>query len=194
LVTVALAYTALSPYNAPAAIRNWQGANNAHWSDAGNWNPNFVPTALDDVYINNATTCVIDQYDYTRLGDAPAECYSLHLGTNQGQSGSLTVQAGGQLTIGDGNPGTLDDNLYVGEYGSGTLTIQGDPQAILDGGWVKCYGTVYAARFPDSTAAINVSGNGWIDPQVPCALWAGTDMHLGGYAALVYLHFLKKAC
>jgi hypothetical protein len=146
----------------------WQGTSNNLWLNAQNWDTRVVPDADTDVYIDQGPTCVID---------GAGECHSLHLGTNQGQSGSLTVLPGGLLEIGDEDPPTGDVNLHVGENGTGTITLQGDPAGTENGGWIICWGRVYVARYAGSIGTINVSGN--------AALIAGTDMFVGGDADFV---------
>ena len=168
LVALAIALTGCGASNAVAQTSAyWRGSYGNNWSDNRNWvdgngQPVAAPPDIEtDVYINQAPTCVIN---------GSAGCHSLHLGTDSDDIGALLVQAGGELTVGhptDPQNEDLLDNLYVGDSGSGTLTIQG-------GGIVECYGCVWVGKYTGSTGAINVSGGGELD--------VSRDMFLSGHA------------
>src|SRR5262245_5070894 len=80
----------LLPLQASAAPVAWTNASGGDWSVAGNWSPNAVPTAADNVFITNNGTYAVNL-------DVEAAIASLNLG---GPSGEKTLQVcGPALTL-----------------------------------------------------------------------------------------------
>jgi outer membrane autotransporter protein len=156
LATFLLSSTALI---APtlAAERDWTGAVNDDWFTAGNWNPNYVPTASGRANINGPRQSIIEgkstTIDYTRIG--------IDKGLGNGQSGSLLIRNGGQLhdtsgfigyTAGFKGTATVTGkdslwsngtNLRIGYFSEGWLTISDGGSAIASTTYV---GSNNAAR------------------------------------------------
>ena len=89
-----------------AANTTWTGAT-GDWTVSGNWNTG-VPTAADFFAINNAGTAQLAAAGVAKSGG---------LGVFAGNSGTLQVSSGGNLT--------LTDDLSIGDAGTGNLTISG---------------------------------------------------------------------
>lgn len=140
--------TALSVLLASAALaqdRTWNAADSS-WFTGGNWLPPAVPTAGQEVWIDNNGTA--------RIGAAGAVAGSLFVGVNS--TGSLVIQGGGSLTTSSfsiigrfaGSQGTMTitgtgsvwnpvNNFVVGSSGTGDLNV-------LAGGAVNHSGAPFA--------------------------------------------------
>jgi T5SS/PEP-CTERM-associated repeat protein len=112
------------------------GSGGADWFTAGNWD-HCPPDATIDASINNGGQADISG------GDAIAK--SLILGDNQGEAGSVKNSA-----ILDAGPSSCRGNLYIGNRGSGTLTISNQ-------GYARCR-YAYVAAVANSTGP-NSNGN-----------------------------------
>ena len=79
------------PIRASSAPIAWTNASGGDWSVAGNWSPNAIPTAADNVFITNNGTYAINL-------DNGAQIAALTLG---GPSGVKTLQVcGAALSLG----------------------------------------------------------------------------------------------
>ncbi|MCA9232550.1 MAG: hypothetical protein KDA57_18015 [Planctomycetales bacterium] len=96
-----------------AATRNWTNPGTGFWYTGANWDLGTVPSAADDVRINNGGTAVAD-------GNGNSLSKSLTMGQNIGDSGFVSVEPGGIFT-GLLRPGTMN----VGVLGSGSISVSG---------------------------------------------------------------------
>ncbi len=168
---LALASTALVGLALPisAQAQEWTGATSADWFDAGNWtNPGHVPTAADDVIIdNNVQSPTITGVgkdgvaNHIIVGDANTGTLNVSsgatvtnvkgtIGANAGSSGIVTIDGIGSkwtntgiLTIGDVGVGTLDVT------NGGTVTSN---QGFL--GWLSS---------SSGTMTVDGAGSSWIN-------------------------------
>jgi len=173
---------------APAAwggIPYWS-ALTGDWFAPGNWSTNAVPSAADQVTINNGGTAQVQS--------AAAAAWATYVGTTG--SGTLSISGGGVLSDthgyigrnaggsgavtvdGAGSSWSNSSHLYVGEYGSGTLSISnggalssmqsligyraGSSGAVtVDGAgssWSKSGGSLYLGFYGSGTLAISNGG------------------------------------
>ncbi|MFN4256238.1 MAG: choice-of-anchor tandem repeat GloVer-containing protein, partial [Saprospiraceae bacterium] len=121
--------------------RTWTGAVSTDWNTACNWDPACVPTADDDVVINDVTT-----NDPTITAGTAALAKSVAVNTG----GVLTIAATGSLTIdGYANFGPSDFPAALGNDGTvtnnGTITIGANDNPGL------FYGIYNRATFNNST-------------------------------------------
>ena len=87
----------------------WTNSGAGSWLSATNWTNNLVPTATDRVQINNGGTAQLS---------AAGACYSILLGSNVLESGSLVVSTGATLNVFLSGSAK---SFQVGSYGTGTL-------------------------------------------------------------------------
>src|SRR5687768_9229257 len=80
------------------------------------WADNSAPGFADEANINNGGTATLTTGSSVLIDE-------LHLGQAAGQTGTLVMQAGSTLTLGSGNGG--DDVFAVGDFGTGTFTMNG---------------------------------------------------------------------
>jgi len=112
------------------------------WFVGTNWSPSgCVPTETIDAFINNGGTAQI------LAGIATAE--SVHLGENQGDSGSVKVAGA--------SAGLLPGTIYVGNRGIGNLTIGNGAQ--LNGRYAYV-APLLNLTSPNSNGIVNVKGSG----------------------------------
>lgn len=108
-----------------AAECTWIGANNASWSDANNWSCGMIPTAADDVIIDNAALMI----------DITATVNSLKLMPN------VTIQGIGMINISNGleieDGGDCDIEVSINSNG---LTNIGDTDLTLKNATLNCIG------------------------------------------------------
>ncbi len=124
---------ACSPVLAQTCSTSWT-AGIGDWFDCvNNWS-NGCPTYTSLACINNRGTAQINN-------NANASAQRLTLGADTPDSGSLSVDGtnGGAVTIGDPDQPDIE-NIFVGMYGKGTLTI-------TNGGKVTS-GTSFVAEYP----------------------------------------------
>ena len=147
----------------PARAAEWTGTVSNSWFVGGNWNPAGVPTG-SAVGINTQSP------NPARLAGAAASAFTLTVGDTG--NGSLAIADGGILSqFGLGTLGqsvsrtgvvTVDgansawnitsNNLYVGNNGSGSLT--------LTGGATVTNGFGIIGRLAGSSGTVSVSGSG----------------------------------
>lgn len=157
LKVLALTSTALVALVLPlsAQAQDWAGATSADWFDAMNWNPGQVPTAADDVKIDNTGS---NAPTITGAGNNGV-ANSVTVGAiNMGSSAQLNIESGGTLTS--------TDALTVGEQGVGAMNI-------LSGGKVNSNGA-YLGRLAGGAGAAIVDGAG--------STWTnGSVLHVGRF-------------
>lgn len=97
----------------PAADLFWTNSASGNWTNAANWATQVIPSATDRVQINNGGLAQIS---------STGACYSIILGTNSLDSGSLQVTTGAVLNlfVSGSAKGT-----HVGLYGTGNLLQNG---------------------------------------------------------------------
>lgn len=150
LTSTALVGLALTP---SAQAQEWKGSTDGNWMDASNWEPTHVPTAADDVTIDNPTG-----QDARLVGAGKdAVVHNITIGkTAAGDGNGLFIEAGATLTsnqgiIGDqaGSNGSVDvgaaafslvqskwtnsGSLIIGNFGSGNLSIGNGTVSNTDG-------------------------------------------------------------
>lgn len=135
---LALLLALLSPGPALAQNTTWTGGTTA-WATPGNWSGAAEPTATHNVFINGAGTAPV----VTLSGELAR---TLELGSNFGQTGTLTVDGGG-LTLASG----LNPSASIGASGAGNLTVQG--------GGSFTSGSSYIALNTGSTGTATVTGS-----------------------------------
>ncbi|OQM76537.1 autotransporter outer membrane beta-barrel domain-containing protein [Manganibacter manganicus] len=124
----------------PARADEWTGVISGDWYTAGNWADGSVPTAADDVILNETTP------NYTRIGPGVANADYLTIGAAS-SIGTLQVHSDGDLVTGGGTVGRSSlgtatimgtgstwnsGSLKVGDYAQGILTI-GNGGAVSSG-------------------------------------------------------------
>lgn len=127
--------------NVTTALPNyWTGTFNHYWHNGNNWSLGHIPTAVEDVYLTNAgyQPVYVDSYPGT-----PAE-----------ECKTLTVQAGGQLEVGDMTLSVFSD-LNI----SGQLSMT-DATGIINigGNWNNYVG---AAGFSEGPARVVFNGGAY---------------------------------
>jgi T5SS/PEP-CTERM-associated repeat protein len=136
---------------ARAANLSWSGATSADWFDGTNWSPNSVPTAADNVVVNQGNPNANPSIGINGTSNAATSNFAV-IGDTAGTTGAVTVNttnAGlpASWTIsGDGSGGGIP--LVVGGSGTGFLTI-------TNGGAVTTTG-------PIGTVAIGSAGTGTV--------------------------------
>ncbi|ODU00620.1 MAG: hypothetical protein ABS89_08665 [Thiobacillus sp. SCN 63-1177] len=115
---------------AGAYAADWN-APTGDWFTPGNWSTNAVPSAANQVTINNGGTAQVQSAgaaaETTYVGTTGSGTLAIsgggvlsgtysYIGRNAGGSGAVTVD-------GAGSNWSNSSHLYVGEYGSGTLSI-----------------------------------------------------------------------
>jgi T5SS/PEP-CTERM-associated repeat protein/autotransporter-associated beta strand protein len=97
-----------------------------------------------------------------------------YIGNNGGSSGTVTV-------TGPGSTWTNSGDLYVGNLGSGTLTIQ-------DNGLVQVGGTVYIAAVTGSTGTLNIGAAPGSEPAAAGTLETSVVEFLGYTGIINFNH------
>ncbi|MEZ4962978.1 MAG: T9SS type A sorting domain-containing protein [Saprospiraceae bacterium] len=125
------------------ATRTWTGYVSTDWDEPCNWSPNCVPSASNDVIIPNVANAPT-----TSAADAVAQ--------------TLTIQAGGLLTINSGGKLTQSADLVI----NGNLNNQGEVSAtqmtINSGGILTNDGVVTCSILPfENKTGGTVQGNGF---------------------------------
>ena len=144
----------LSPFGSSAfaaAVSFDNGAGDFSWFSGSNWSNNVVPTTADTVTINAPSTLA----NPVLINAAGATAQSLTLGTNNGDSGFLSVGASGVFAQTAGDTSTQ----IIGNNGAGTLTQIGGSSitfqrgfnlgqlATGNGTWNQTGGTVTTGNF-----------------------------------------------
>jgi T5SS/PEP-CTERM-associated repeat protein len=127
---------------------NWIGGTGG-WFTGTNWSNGCVPNVTIDATINNGGHA---QIHGPLNNHAAAE--SLVLGDNEGDSGSLTIDGDDSAVLDVGGP--CRGNIYVGNRGSGNLTI-------TDEGYIRSrYGYVGAVANSNqpTSSSVSVKGQG----------------------------------
>ena len=119
------------------------------WFTPGNWS-GCGPNITDDAHINNTGQAQIAPTPAPTGTPPPAVANSLYLGDSQGDSGGVTVA--GDLAILDVFDGLCRGTFYIGNSGSGGLSI-------TNGGIVRSR-YAYIAAAPKSHGNVTVKGTG----------------------------------
>lgn len=136
LVGLLLAATALSAL--PVSAAEWISPGAGNWFDPGNWDSGSVPSLSDVSFVGNGGTSQVTGGD-----DAVSEIVAI--GSALGNGAVEVSGAGSKLSI--------DSDLFLGDYGVGTL-------AVSDGGVLSIGNTAHVGYNLDSTGAATVSGAG----------------------------------
>ena len=141
-----LALSASLTLTSATAAADWTGAASNDWFTTGNWTPNAVPTAGDDVFVDTAPNpAVINNAAATankvNVGDAASSTGALiilNLGTLTSTSGVLANGTGSiaTVTVTGGASWTNSSFLVVGDAGSGWLTVSGGSTVSDSNGFV----------------------------------------------------------
>jgi len=140
------------PFSVQAATVTWDGsAADGLWETDANWDSGVVPTALDDVIIDNVTT--------TLSTGQTASFLTLTVGLGTNPTGLVLIgdiASGGDITI--ANQGTLVQSNAVAQSITGTLVIQ-------SGGLLthQQNGTVQAYEVDFSASNVNIQAGGSIN-------------------------------
>ena len=145
--------------SAGAYAADWN-APTGDWFTPGNWSTNAVPSAANQVTINNGGTAQVQSAaaaaGATYVGTTGSGTLAIsgggvlngaysYIGKNAGGSGAVTVE-------GAGSSWSSGSHLYVGEYGSGTLSIS-------HGGTLSSAQSLIGYR-AGSSGAVTVDGAG----------------------------------
>ena len=183
--------SSLLTVNAPT--KTWDGgAATPNWGDAANWNPDGVPSSLNEVDLSTSNTIVVDIAADTK-----------NLTLNSGGL-TLTIQAGFSITVA-GNyshqAGTLNTEAsfpavsgsviltggtvgYTASSGSQTVSARAYQNLVISGGGTKTLGgnSTIAGDLTIS-GGILVLGTGSLNRLVPggtLTLSSGASLHVGG--------------
>ncbi|RUT73563.1 gliding motility-associated C-terminal domain-containing protein [Ancylomarina longa] len=91
----------------------WTGAEDNNWGNPNNWNPNCVPSRINNVIIPGTSTVVID---------VEAECKDLTISDNSSLSGSENLNIFGSLKAGDATWNLTGTTSFLGDA-SNTILI-----------------------------------------------------------------------
>jgi outer membrane autotransporter protein len=157
-----LALSAALALPGTALASDWVG-NTTAWTTSGNWaNPNAVPGATDDVFINtNTNTAIVstvgEAVDQLVVGSTAAGALQISnggtLGTISGELGQAAGANGTVTVTGGGSAWNNLSSIFVGSAGAATLTIQ-------NGGAVTSGSAITVAFGAGSVGAITVDGMG----------------------------------
>lgn len=155
--------------NAP--VKTWDGgASTTSWGDAANWNPDGVPTSLNDVQLTGAQTIVVD---------VAASSKNLIL-NNAGLT--LTIQAGASITV-SGNyqhlNGTLNtENAFPSVSGSTTIS-GGSIGYTASGGGQSVAGLAYRTLVIGGGGTKTLAGNATVVDDLTIN---GGTLNLGAFS------------
>ena len=99
-----------------ARAQVWTGAISTDWNTAGNWTPTGVPNSSSTPIINNGSIA-----NPVVISSAGAQGGILDIASISGSVGALSVVGPGTLTT--TGPGGYTNDLTVGDFGTGALTI-----------------------------------------------------------------------
>jgi len=116
------------PRPAHAETRTWTGAYDNDWFIRDNWDPAGLPDPTDDLIIDSGTPETADD---------------------------VTTDGGGSITVAGGADATLSGTLYVGESGTGALTIEAGGQVSSADGQLGYYWSA------TGTAMVTGAGSTW---------------------------------
>jgi hypothetical protein len=149
-------------YNASAVQITWTGATDNDWSVASNWSPASVPTATNEVVINNVAN------DPIIYSGTTAETELIYINTNA----VLTINSGGILNArGNGSHGIIFTSATI--INNGTLNIEtaangpigigiyifGPSSTITNNGTILINATIYGIKGNPSDGTINFTNN-----------------------------------
>lgn len=163
---------AFAIYSSPAWANSttWTYVGTSDWFTDANWSTH-VPTFSTDASIDNGGTAQINH----QANNTNAAAKSLILGTNQGNSGSVTIDGTnfGALVVQSECNGQNPGDVYVGKQGSGKVSV-------TNGGFiVSSYGYIAAETSPTGGAS-----NGSVTISGQNSYWAVTGATCTGDAEL----------
>src|ERR1700686_5420783 len=129
----------------------WNNTGTGDWFTQANWT-NGVPTLSLDASIDNGGTAQI-----THQVNNNAAAKSLILGTNQGNSGAVTIDGTnfGALVVQSDCNGQNPGDVYVGEQGSGKVTITNGGVIVSSNGYIAAEAN---STLPTSNGSVTISG------------------------------------
>ncbi|MBR0783453.1 autotransporter outer membrane beta-barrel domain-containing protein [Bradyrhizobium iriomotense] len=165
LATTSMAALGLALATTPSFASDWTGATSTDWFDGTNWSAG-VPSSGVDAKIDTTTP------NATVISTAGANAPGVFVGYSGTGTGTLTIQNGGTLSVGQseignfagaagtvtvtGNGSSLTNTfLFVGNMGTGTLTIQNGGKVSSAVGWI---GTTSSAT---GSVTIDGAGSSW---------------------------------
>jgi len=122
LIPLALVAAVLAAPQARAIARTWT-AGNGSWNTAGNWTPNGVPTAADDLTINTAVIVSINNG-----GNGLANSLTITAGVTINRAGGRVMTVTGGIAVNTSGNITITAPFTCASLtkdGSGTLTLMG---------------------------------------------------------------------
>lgn len=136
--------------------KTWTGSTDAQWKTDTNWNPNGVPTTLDDVTIQNVTK--------KPLIKSAAVCKSLTISN----SATLTIGASGSLTLSGSftNNGSFDPDTYK-------VTFTGSANASISGTSNTAFHSLIINKGSGTSSILDVNGTGTISISDDLTLTSG---------------------
>ena len=165
---------AVSGLTAGAAKANdiWNGTGSNDWFTAGNWTPNAVPIATDNVFIG------VILPNPTTINAAGAVAFNLSIGDpTGGNSGALTITGAGGLAVsqnsfigktagtsgvvtvtGAGASWNTVSSVFIGDVGNGQVSLLSGGHIIAGGGAI--------GDFAGSVGVLTIDGAG--------SLWTST--------------------
>ena len=151
LMLCGLLFVAMAADGQAKNTLTWTGAASSDWNTAGNWNPQIVPGAADDVQIGMAT------FTNQPVISGTAQCGSITLGSRQPIV--LTVAAAAALTVN----GILmqqhsEDNLVPATTITGGGTLSCSAMVVGDGTASKVV-LVKTTSMISTLATLNVTGD-----------------------------------
>ena len=112
-------------FSSSAVVCTWTGASNSDWNNAANWSCGMVPTASDDVIIQNATVNI----------NISTDINSLSLMLTSSITGTGTININSNFDIATGNECTIEVSINC--FG---LTTIGDIELILNNTTLNLHG------------------------------------------------------
>src|SRR5665213_1157292 len=114
-----LTYLLFHPVVAHAASVTWTGGASGTWNTAGNWSNSAIPTAGDDVTIDNASvsaTTTNINFNSLIVGSGTNQS-ALSLGSNIGTGGPITINNNGILIQANKVQQTISGTLIINSGG-----------------------------------------------------------------------------
>ena len=165
-LTAALAFAAAGTVSA-ATTENWTGATSSAWSDKTNWDGGAVPAWGDTVNVDKISPNAANFNDGSTTGKLGAVTLGItgtsslsilaasHLVATQFSIGD-GANANGTTTIADKGALNVANDVYVGNKGTGTLTVQksgsGGGTVMDSDGWI--------GKAQTGTGTVTVDGPG----------------------------------
>ena len=117
-VTLTASATLDASFSSGATTRVWTGRKGSLWTDSGNWDPNGIPSVLDDVYLTNATVTVDCPVAVAKMVIAGKSKITFSAVPIAGESTAENLYAGATVVQVTGGMDVLDTSV---------LTVANDP-------------------------------------------------------------------